>query len=292
MKANVGHTTGILAMWNGTKDGEEAYVDYSTGSSNLDGLNNVPILAQDIRSMEPRPKILSDGLELVPSTTSLTGEQLLAGDAEQGRKLIEDVYFEEIRSLLTSVTNGCKVIFPYAYRVRRSDSTPEDFTVMRLRLNSIPVAHVDRDPTNAPVRLLESLGEELGQSLMKKHKRWAQVNVWRPINEHVQKWPLAFVDQTSVKDWAYETHTAPVHPRNDPRTDLKFSLSHETILKHDKGYSYRYASHVTPEESLIFFSYHTDPQMVRPHAAFWDTSSRPDAPARCSIEVRSWIFWD
>lgn len=289
-KPTASSTTGMLAMWNGTVDNEQPYVDYSNGSTNLDGLKTVNAVVEDIRTVSSPPSLLTDGLQIVNNTSTLSAEQLGAGDEPEGKKAIEESYFDEIRQLLTNMTD-CKNVFPYSFRIRQNNTTLQNFDVSRLGFNSIPIAHVDRDNVNAPQRVRDSMGEDKGDDLM-KHKNWAQVNVWRPIGQAVQKWPLVFVDKRGVPEWDYDTHTARVYPKNDPRTSSMFKNTHETVLKHDDGYLYRYVSKVRPDEALVFFSFHNNPRLVTPHAAFWDYSSPKDAPTRHSIEVRSWAFYD
>ncbi|PTB54618.1 hypothetical protein M431DRAFT_481831 [Trichoderma harzianum CBS 226.95] len=155
-----------------------------------------------------------------------------------------------------------------------------------------PVAHVDRDLPNAIVSLQCALGKDKADNLLKRHKRWAQVNLWRPIGRPVVKWPLVFANHDAIPDWDYDTHMARVYSVNDPRIADRGGKSHNCILIDDERYAYHYASNVAPDEALVFFSFHSDPKMVLPHGAFWDNKTPDDAPPRRSLEVRCFVFFD
>lgn len=85
MAAAVASTTGLIGMWNGTRDGkEEGYVDWASGKTNVNNPKEVKIEVQDIRTLNPQPTFESDGYGLVTHETSLTPEQFLAGATPEG----------------------------------------------------------------------------------------------------------------------------------------------------------------------------------------------------------------
>ncbi|KAK0635973.1 hypothetical protein B0T17DRAFT_587305 [Bombardia bombarda] len=288
-------TTGFLCMWNGTKDGESAYVDYATGKTNANEPKKVDIVAHDIRTISPMPSLGSDGYQLFDHSTALSAEELLAANTPEGRKVIENVYYAECKQIIQQIT-GSKIVVPYIFRVRQNGSHPKDFgtasvTNSKMTTSSLPIAHVDRDRLTLLHGVQEAFGAE-AENMIKKHKRFAQINVWRSIDESVKKWPLAFVNHRAVPGWDYDTHMASVFPQNDPRVAIRGAKVQDSILKYDPGYSYYYASDLKNSEVLVFSSGDSDAKMVIPHSAFWDDKTPDDAPTRRSIEVRAWVFFD
>ncbi|RYP49507.1 hypothetical protein DL768_004810 [Monosporascus sp. mg162] len=292
-------TTGLFGVWNGTNDGEEGYIDYGTGTANVNDPKEVEVELFDIRSMEEadKPTFKKVGYEFATHKTELTTEQLMAGlHTEDGKRYIEDVYFKETAEIIQKHTDGA-IVVPYTFRVRENTLVrPAEFAAKNLAKKGIanavlPVAHVGRDMETAPPRLRDIFGDKTDE-LVAKYKRYASINVWRPIGDTVKRWPLCMINHEGIPDWNYDTHCARVYPRNDPRVSIRGAKSHDLILKWDPRYVCHYASDMTPDDVFIFSSFDSDQSKVAPHAAFWDNSTPDDAPIRRSIEVRTWVFFE
>ncbi|KFA73023.1 hypothetical protein S40288_03277 [Stachybotrys chartarum IBT 40288] len=288
-------TTGFLCMWNGTKDGARAYVDYANGSTNVNEPKKVTITAHNMRTMETKPSLGAQGYELTDHPTALTPEELLAGNTPEGRKVIEDKYYAECKAVIQRLT-GSSIVVPYIFRIRQNGTNPSEFGTKSvadagMTAKSLPIAHVDRDRETLSDGIREAFGEDAPE-LMRRHGRFAQINVWRGIDDRVQKWPLVFINHAQVQGWDYETHMETVLPINDPRVAIRGQKSQDCVLKDDPGYQYHYASDMTRDEVLVFSSGDSDPTRVVPHGAFWDDSTSEDAPTRRSIEVRAWVFFE
>lgn len=86
--AAVASTTGLMGMWNGTKDGrEDGYIDWASGSTNVHNPLEVKIEVEDIRTLNPQPDYGSNGYGIVKHKSSLTPEQFLAGNDAEGMYL-------------------------------------------------------------------------------------------------------------------------------------------------------------------------------------------------------------
>lgn len=289
-------TTGVLTMWGGTSDGSDAFVDYKSGASNVNVTLDFEIVLEDMRTLNPPASYAKNGYEYRTAPTALTTEQFINGDKNaemdpEMRKVIEDAYFKEIGAITEDATKGDLVI-PYGFHIRQQGFDATDLVAAKLARGSLNVAHSDLDHGNATQRMENTIGKEKAQELIGKYKRWASVNIWRPIGTEVQKWPLALVNHDKVPDFDYETHMMRVHSRNGDAIKGRAQKGHDTILKHHPDYTYHYTSNLKPEEVLVFGSFDTNAAMMPPHGAFWDNSSSPDAPTRRSIEARSWVFWD
>ncbi|KAI2629621.1 hypothetical protein GGR54DRAFT_271281 [Hypoxylon sp. NC1633] len=289
-------TTGTISVWGGTKDGKDAYIDHQTRQTNVIPPCDIPITAQDVRSFERKPSYEKDGYEMMRSPTQLKAEDFLNSNTEEGKKLIQDVYYEECRRLVEKTTKAA-LVFPVTFRIRQDIDTkvpePNQTEVVSkgLSKNPRPIAHVDRDPTTAIIVLRDIVGDERAEELLKKHKRWAQVNVWRPIENVAQRWPLTFMNHENIADWSYDEFIGRVYNYNDPRQQFRGAIPYDTVAKGDPRYVYHYASNMTPDEVWVFSSFDSDPKMVQPHGAFWDRNTPVDAPPRRSIEMRSLVFW-
>lgn len=291
MATAVASTSGIIGMWNGTKDGSETgYIDWSTGKTNANNPREVKIEVQDIRTLNPQPNYATHGYGLVKHESSLTADQFLAGNTPEGKKVIESVYFDEVAQLVKEVT-GSQDVLPYVFRIRENNIKPGSFTTEKLSHTALPVAHVDRDDVTGENGMRELLADR-AEKLLSKGVRYAQVNVWRTIGEPVQRWPLCFVNHNSIPDWHYATHMAKVYPENDPRVAIRGEKTHDSVLKYDPNYKYHYASALDVNEALVFSSFDSDISKVIPHGAFWDDSSPDTAPTRRSIEVRCWVVFE
>ncbi|KAK4228696.1 hypothetical protein QBC38DRAFT_535656 [Podospora fimiseda] len=275
-------TTGFLCMWNGTKDNSPAYVDYDTGQTNVNEPKKINIIAHNIRTLDTKPTVKENGYELATHSTSLSPEQLLIGMKPEGRKTIEEVYYPECKAIIHKLT-GAPIVEPYIFRVRQNGANPRDFgsknvTNAGMKKASLPIAHVDRDRLTLRDGIMEHFGYTLGTELMTKYKRFAQINVWRGINGTIQSWPLALIDHSKVPNWDCDSHMAVVEPKNDPRVLIRGPKAQDSVLKHENGYVYYYASDMKRDEVFVFFS--------------GDSDVSKNAPTCCSIEVRAWLFFE
>ncbi|ROW11149.1 hypothetical protein VMCG_01541 [Cytospora schulzeri] len=284
-------TTGTVYIAEKTTDGEEGYFNHADGTTNV-VMKSIPIHVENIRRLNQQPTINREGYQLINFHSSLTEEPFLNANLPENKSLIQGVYFDECRKLAEEAT-GAALAQPYVFRVRNQERTMADLDKADFLKDSVPIAHVDRDPVTALERLRASLGEEKADALLRKYKHYASMNVWRPVKNPAQKWPLMLADHHAIPDWDYETHMFRLLSNNDKhRVSDRGAKNHETLLKYDEGYRYVYAPNMSPDEAWLFYAFHSDPALAVPHSAFWDDSTSPDAPTRWSIEVRVWVFFE
>lgn len=287
-------TSGVLNMFGGTKDGKEGWIDFEKNTNNINHPLEVDIVAEDMRFMDPKPTFAKNGYEFRSAPATVTAEQLLAGKSTpESKKVIDELYMTDVVKIIKEATGGADVV-ANGFRLRTQVGEGTDILESKVAFGSVNVAHVDRDPDNAHYRLATSIGEERAAELLEKYKgkKWASVNVWRPIGTSVQKWPLCFVNRDNVPDFDYHTHMTKVMALNDPAVLDRGTKGWETVLLNKPGYKFHYASNLSPDECYVFASFHSDPKMVVPHGAFWDNGTSDNAPTRSSIEARCWVFWD
>ncbi|KAI0382014.1 hypothetical protein F5Y04DRAFT_253834 [Hypomontagnella monticulosa] len=287
-------TTGKIYMWSGTTDGKDGKVNVHTGSTNILPYHTVDVTVKDMRALSPRPTVLTHGYEFLQHPSSIPHDVFMNFSTPENKKILSTKYFEECNDLVKKVTNAAEA-YTFVHRIRSENTDPSkalDLMQQNRHGGTVPAAHCDRDPITAPERLRSSLGEELANELMKKYKRWAAVNIWRPIVSGVQRWPLCLVNHQGVPDWNYDTHMGRLYIVEDDLIDIRGDKDHESILKYDPRYEYHYASNMKSDEVLVFCAFHSDPKFGTPHGAFWDSATTPESPDRVSIEVRTWAFFE
>lgn len=285
-------TTGRVEMFDGTTDGKEAFLDPSTGAHNLKPKKVHHIVVHDIRTQQPQPSLVKDGYGVMAHSTSLTEQEFMGYTTPEGKQLIRDKYWPELRDLVQKQMGASQVI-PWHFSVRNQTPGyhPDEVFFMRTGISQ-PAAtiHVDNDHTTALDHMRREVGATETEELVSKYKRWAIINVWRPVGNPVSVWPLLVVDHRAIPDWNFKENVAKVHRSNDP----KYYKAYDNFLKYHPDYVYRYASNLTPEEVIMFRDYdsRTDRMRGTPHGGFQDDNSPADAPPRRSIEVRLFAFFD
>ena len=192
---------------------------------------------------------------------------------------VESRYYDEIRSLLARELGAEEVIIFDA--TRRSDAQHGAANRDGSR-KPASIIHVDYTETSGPGRLAELIGEARLDSLLKAGKRLVQVNVWRSIAGVVQRSPLALADASSIAE--HDLHA----------TDQLFPNRIGEIyhLSHNPAQRWYYTSAMTQNEVLLIKGWDSDTGCARftPHTAFELPNAAPDAPARESIEVRTYAI--
>jgi hypothetical protein len=211
-----------------------------------------------------------EGFALVRHDTAVTD---FYDDAE-----IETVYEAEVEKLVKEVTGAMRVVvFDHT---RRSDSV----ALREAKGIREPAGNVHNDYTtrSAPQRVRDLLPAGEAEALLQR--RFAIVNVWRPIRGPVRTAPLALCDARSVapedliaaerraKDRVGEIQQAVFNPAHR-WTYFPNMERHEAVLI--KVYD-------SAEDGRARFTIHT---------AFDDPTSPPDAPPRESIETRTFVFF-
>ena len=210
------------------------------------------------------------GFALVRHDTAVTD---FYDDAE-----IETVYEAEVERLVKAVTGASRVVvFDHT---RRSDSV-----AMREQKGiREPAGNVHNDYTarSAPQRVRDLLPAEEAEALLKR--RFAIVNVWRPIRGPVRTAPLALCDARSV---APEDLIAAERRAKDRVGEIQQAVF-------NPAHRWTYFPNMERHEALLFKVYDSAEDgraRFTIHTAFDDPTSPPDAPPRESIETRTFVFF-
>lgn len=187
-------------------------------------------------------------------------------------------YYPEMAQLALSVS-GASVAFVFDHLVRkRQPGAPQAFgRIQGHRPGAAGRVHCDFTIASAQRRLQLELGPRAGQV-----RRYAILNLWRPIRHPVLDAPLAMCDARTVA--ANDLIASDIHYPD--RTGEIYQLLHNS------EHAWSYFPAMTRDEVLIFKQFDSAAQACyTPHAAFEHPSAPPDAPPRESIEIRCLLIY-
>ena len=230
-------------------------------------LHTVPI--NDMRSIDA--DVDREGFALLRSQTAVSDFY----DQDQ----VEAVYEPELTRLLKERFGAASVhIFDHT---RRSDGGEGAKNPDGMRGPATRV-HVDYTDVSGPQRAKDAMGEAEYNRVIASGGRVVQVNVWRPIRGPVQRAPLALAAADSV-------------PKADLiATDQRFPDRTGEIyqLAYGEGHRWYYAPLMLRDEVLLIKGWDSlDDGRAKytPHGAFQLPNQDPNAPARESIETRTFL---
>lgn len=190
---------------------------------------------------------------------------------------IASVYEAEIEQFLKSVT-GCYRVAIFDHTVRASD--PEIRETKQIREPAFLV-HNDYTEKSGYVCLDENLGDDARQLA---RGRFQILNVWRPLVDPVEDYPLALCDARSLRaeDLVTTERRAPNH------------VGEIQLAVHDPEQRWFYYSAMRPPEVLLFKTFDSVDGGTRP-CSIHSAIRLPEAPAnarpRESIESRVFVFY-
>jgi hypothetical protein len=190
---------------------------------------------------------------------------------------VKAVYDAEAAELVKRFSGASRVhVFDHTLRVA-SDATR---TEKKLR-EPVRVVHNDYTEKSGPQRVRDLLPDEADDLLQ---RRFAVVQVWRPIRKRVQELPLAICDAQSIAASDFVP------------TDLVYKDRIGEVLQiaHNPDHRWFYFPEMARNEALVFKCYDsmTDGRSrFSAHSAFDDPTSPSGASPRESIETRTLAFF-
>jgi hypothetical protein len=182
-------------------------------------------------------------------------------------------YYTEIETLLKQQTGARRVVV-FNHQVRRGGPTT---TTTHTALAPLSLVHNDETMEHATEHLLDCVP---GAATDLSNRRFAAINIWRPIRGPVQESPLAVCDGRSIAPSDCVIRQFP----QDGRT------RHWYLFRHNPAHRWYYFPRLECEDALLLKCYDScDDGRTRfaAHTAFLDPTSPADAPARESVEVRT-----
>ncbi|KAH8596649.1 methyltransferase CmcJ [Bisporella sp. PMI_857] len=200
------------------------------------------------------------------------------------RKMVEDAYLPEIEAILRRELDGVDRVFFFDWRLRINSPELEGSTIdmndLTTWLRPAMHVHIDQSPAATLKRVQLHLGDE-AEFLLQGRVR--VINVWRPLIDSVEDWPLAMCDGSVVN-----------------RSDLvetdhirRHYMGSTMYLMHNPQQRFYYMSNQSKDDVLIFKNFDSSPEVAAayaPHASFLHPNCPKDATPRQSIEVRALVF--
>jgi hypothetical protein len=187
-------------------------------------------------------------------------------------------YLPEMMTLTLKETGAHRaVLFDFNVRHAPSVTGPDSFIGKPARL-----VHNDYTPKSGPQRLRDLLHADEAELALAR--RYAIINLWRPIRGPLRDEPLAVCDARTVSPEDLVV-SALIYP--DRRGEVY-------RLRFNPAQVWYYFPDMSRDEVLLFKSYESlvdGRARFTPHTAFDDPTCTPDAPPRESIEVRALVLW-
>jgi hypothetical protein len=190
---------------------------------------------------------------------------------------IRRVYYPEVEALIKAVSGAKRVVvFDHALRT----ASEEQRETRKIR-DIVSRVHNDYTEWSGPQRVRDVMGEEAEELL---RRRFAIIQVWRPINHPVESHPLAICDAQSVSPASLV-----VNERHYPgRVGQTYAITY------DPGQRWYWFPRMRPDEALVFKVYESlrdGRARWTAHTAFADPNAPPHARPRESIEIRTLAFF-
>ncbi|MET1027099.1 MAG: CmcJ/NvfI family oxidoreductase [Dongiaceae bacterium] len=192
---------------------------------------------------------------------------------------IRDIYYPESAQLIAQATGADDVVIfdhtcRFAPALNQQQSVPRE-----------PVQRVHNDYTtrSGPQRVRDLL--PAAEAAERLQRRFAIVNLWRPIRGPLVHLPLAICDARSVAAGDLVA------------TDLIYRdrIGETYAVSHNPQHRWFYFPKMRQDEAVLIKSFDSDETVARfsPHTAFIDPTEPHPALLRQSIEIRALVFfWD
>ena len=229
------------------------------------------VAVRDARPLAVDLSLDEEGFELLQAPTAFAS---FDDDAA-----IRSAYYAEVEQLLRAATGAQRVI-AFDHNVRNAARAAGGEAGIR---GPVPRTHNDFTAKSGPERAEAELRARGIDPVALEGRRYAIVNLWRPIGRRVEKSPLALADARTIApaDWV--------------ETDLVYRdrVGETYALGFSAGQKWYYFPLLAPDEAILIKGYDsaTDVARFTPHSAFADPASPADAPERESIEVRALVIY-
>ena len=192
---------------------------------------------------------------------------------------VKQVYDREAAALVKKVSGASEgVVFDQTIRI--GDEQTRTASHARPPVKGV---HNDYTDNSAARRLREIVGDEEAERRMQK--RWAIIQIWRPIRRTVVTDPMAICDARTIPPDGFIL----IERRYPYRTGEVYHIAHHP------DHIWFYFPNMERNEALVFKVFDSDktkPARFTAHTAFDDPNSPPDAWPRESIETRTFAFFD
>ena len=190
---------------------------------------------------------------------------------------IRHVYYPEMEALVKA-ESGAKRVVVFDHTLRTADDELRESKQIREVVRRV---HNDYTEWSAPQRVRDILPDEAADLLQ---RRFAIIQVWRPIRHPVETFPLAIADARTLSpdDMIVSERRAP--GRIGQTYAIKYNPKHEWYwfprMRREEAYVFK-----------VFDSMKDGRARWTAHTAFEDPTTPPHARPRESIEIRTLAFF-
>lgn len=250
----------------------------------------------DVRGREEEFKLDKQGFQIIHLDTPIQ-------DVEKDEDW-RGQYFQDIMEQVKNIT-GASRVQPVSHIARRQawdEVTKAEKDMDDSRAVTAPTysrfVHVDQSYDHAR-NILNARYPDEAESITQK--RWAIVNVWRPLVNPVTRDNLAVCDARSVSDDDLVPLNGDVPQPKDTSgqangynwTSKSRSIETWAVNANPEAHRWYYCSKLTPQEAILFKQFDSKRTGVArrtPHTAF--VCDEDDGPTRQSVEARMLLVWD
>jgi hypothetical protein len=190
---------------------------------------------------------------------------------------IRKVYYPEMEALVKA-ESGAKRVVVFDHTLRTADSADREARKIR---EAVHRAHNDYTEWSGPQRVRDLLPDEADELLK---RRFAIIQVWRPIRHPVETDPLAICDARSVSfdDFVISERCYPNR------------VGQTYVVTYNPRHKWYWMPLMRRDEALVFKVYDSAKDgraRWTAHTAFDDPTSPANARPRESIEIRTLAFF-
>src|SRR6201987_3734690 len=190
---------------------------------------------------------------------------------------IRRVYYPEMEALIKA-ESGARRVVVFDHTLRPADSEQREARKIREVVRRV---HNDYTEWSGPQRVRDLLPDEAEKLLQ---RRFAIVQVWRPIRHPVESFPLAICDARSIS------------PRDFVVSERRYPnrVGQTYAITYNPEHRWYWLPRMRREEALVFKVYDSSKDgraRWSAHTAFEDPTSPPKARPRESIEIRTLAFF-
>ena len=224
---------------------------------------------RDGRPLKGELSLDLNGFELVDHPTAVAD----FFDPEQ----LKTVYYPEVERLVREVSGASRVVV-FDHTLRTADDEAREARKIREVVRRV---HNDYTEWSGPQRVRDLLPGEAEKLLQ---RRFAIVQVWRPIRHPVESFPLGICDARSISfdDFLISERRYP------DRVGQTYAVTY------NPEHRWYWLPRMRREEALVFKVYDSlkdGRARWSAHTAFDDPTSPPNARPRESIEIRTLAFF-
>jgi hypothetical protein len=190
---------------------------------------------------------------------------------------VRRVYYPEMAALVKAESGAARVEV-FDHTLRTADDELRETQKIR---DVVRRVHNDYTEWSGPQRVRTFLPHEADDLL---GRRFAVIQVWRPIRRPVESWPLAVADAQTIS------------PENLVVTERRYPdrIGQTYAITYNPTHRWYWFPHMRPDEALVFKTYESTKEGCArwtAHTAFDDPTTPPGAPPRESIEIRTLAFF-